>query len=61
MVRKSAAFYYGLENGRSGKLSRESDGLETYSREKDVAPNLDSNFGPKHHFKILKMVPIDSF
>ena len=37
MVGKSAAFYYGLENGRSGKSSRESDGLETCSREKDVA------------------------
>ena len=37
-VGKIAAFHYGRENGRSGKLSRESDGLETCSLEKDVAP-----------------------
>ena len=39
-VGKIATFYYGLENGMSGKLSRESDGRECCSREKDVAPIL---------------------
>ena len=38
-VWKIASFYYGLESGRSGKLSLESDGLESCSREKDVAPH----------------------
>ena len=38
LVGKIATFYYGLDFCRSGKLSRESDGLETCSREKDVAP-----------------------
>ena len=37
-VGKIATFYYGLENVMSGKLSRESDGRECCSREKDVAP-----------------------
>ena len=34
-----AEFSYGLENGRSGKLSRENDCLDICSWEKDVVPN----------------------
>ena len=37
-VGKNATYYYGRENSRSGKLSLESDSLESCSREKDVAP-----------------------
>ena len=40
LVGKIATFYYGLDCSRSGKLSRENDGLESCSREKDVAPSV---------------------
>ena len=57
LVGKIAAYYYGLDCGRSGKLSRESDSLETFSREKDVAPKFGFTSSQKSAFHGLSERP----